>query len=40
MLQQPQLFPTVPVWALWLRLPIQVALLWLIVWSTWRTRRR
>ena len=39
MLQRPDLFP-VPVWALWLRLPIQVALLWLIVWSTWRTRRR
>jgi len=37
MLQQPQLFP-VPVWALWLRLPIQVALLWLIAWSTWRRR--
>ncbi len=39
MLQQPELFP-VPLWALWLRLPIQVALLWLIWWSTWRTRRR
>lgn len=37
MLQQPQLFP-VPIWALWLRLPIQVALLWLIAWSTWRVR--
>ena len=37
MLQAPQLFP-VPVWALWLRLPIQVALLWLIAWSTWRPR--
>ena len=33
MLQQPELFP-VPVWALWLRLPIQVALLGLIVWCT------
>ena len=33
MLQQPQLFP-VPLWALWLRLPIQVALLALIAWST------
>jgi uncharacterized membrane protein len=38
MLQRPELFP-VPVWALWLRLPIQAALLWLIVWSTWRRRR-
>lgn len=37
MLQRPELFP-VPIWALWLRLPIQVALLWLIVWSTWRVR--
>lgn len=35
MLQHPELFK-VPVWALWLRLPIQVALLWLIQWSTWR----
>jgi uncharacterized membrane protein len=35
MLQRPDLFP-VPLWALWLRLPIQVALLWLIWWSTWR----
>jgi uncharacterized membrane protein len=33
MLQQPELFP-VPMWALWLRLPIQVALLWLILWCT------
>lgn len=39
MLQQPELF-NVPVWLLWLRLPIQVALLWLIVWSTWRPRCR
>jgi len=39
MLQQPELFP-VPIWALWLRLPIQVALLWLIVWSTWRLHPR
>lgn len=37
MLQRPELFP-VPLWALWLRLPIQVALLWLIAWSTWRLR--
>ena len=35
MLQRPELFP-VPVWALWLRLPIQVGLLWLIWWSSWR----
>ena len=33
MLQAPDLFH-VPLWALWLRLPIQVALLWLIWWST------
>jgi len=33
MLQHPELFP-VPLWALWLRLPIQVLLLWLIHWST------
>lgn len=39
MLQRPELFG-VPVWALWLRLPLQAALLWLIVWSTWRLRRR
>ena len=34
MLQVPELFPSVPVWALWLRLPIQVALLALIAWCT------
>ncbi len=33
MLQQPELFP-VPYWALVLRLPLQVALLALIAWST------
>jgi len=36
-------FPAVPVWLLWLRLPLQVVLLWLIVWgSRWRraVRRR
>jgi uncharacterized membrane protein len=38
MLQHPEMFH-VPVWALWLRLPIQVALLWLVQWSTWRARR-
>ena len=35
MLQRPELFP-VPLWALWLRLPIQAWLLWLIWWTTWR----
>ena len=34
MLQVPELFPSVPVWALWLRLPIQLALLALIAWCT------
>lgn len=38
MLQQPEQF-NVPLWALWLRLPIQVALLALIWWST-RPQRR
>jgi uncharacterized membrane protein len=33
MLQQPELF-SVPIWALWLRLPIQIGLLVLIWWST------
>ena len=36
-------FPSVPVWLLWLRLPLQGVLLWLIVWgSRWRrvARRR
>ena len=33
MLQQAQQFP-VPYWVLWLRLPLQVGLLWLIWWST------
>jgi uncharacterized membrane protein len=33
MLQRPELFH-VPLWALWVRLPVQVALLWLIAWST------
>ncbi len=32
MLQQPELFPSVPYWALVLRLPLQVALLALIAW--------
>ena len=31
----------IPVWLLWLRLPLQVVLLWLIVWgSRWRAARR
>ena len=34
MLQRPELFPSVPHWALIARLPLQVALLALIVWST------
>lgn len=34
MLQRPDLFPSIPYWALILRLPIQVALLALIAWST------
>lgn len=39
MLQRPELFP-VPYWALVLRLPIQVALLALIAWSTAVPKRR
>ena len=38
MLQRPELFP-IPVWALWLRLPIQVVLLALIAWCTAPDRR-
>lgn len=37
MLQAPTLFPAIPVWALWLRLPIQLALLALIAWCTARS---
>ena len=40
MLQRPDLFPTVPYWLLVVRLPVQVALLALIAWSTapvWRS---
>ena len=40
MLQQPDLFPSVPYWALVLRMPVQVALLALIAWSTFGGRRR
>ena len=36
MLQQPGLFPSVPYWALVLRLPLQVALLALIAWIVLR----
>jgi uncharacterized membrane protein len=34
MLQRPELFPSIPYWALIVRLPVQVALLALIAWST------
>jgi len=40
MLQRPDLFPAIPPWALWLRLPVQAALLWLILWSTWPRRQQ
>lgn len=40
MLQRPDLFPSVPYWALVARLPLQVALLALIVWSTRRLQSR
>jgi uncharacterized membrane protein len=39
MLQRPDLFPSIPYWALVLRLPLQAALLVLIVWSTARPTR-
>ena len=39
MLQRPELFPAIPLWALWVRLPIQVALLALIAWCTVADRR-
>ena len=39
MLQRPDLFAAIPLWALWLRLPIQVGLLALIVWCTRPERR-
>jgi uncharacterized membrane protein len=35
MLQEPSLFPSIPYWALVARLPLQVALLALIAWTTW-----
>lgn len=40
MLQRPDLFPSVPYWALVARLPLQVALLALIVWSIQRAQPR
>lgn len=40
MLQRAELFANVPYWALVLRLPVQVALLALIAWSTVVTPRR
>jgi len=40
MLQQAALFPSVPSWALMARLPLQVALLALIAWSTQVFRRQ
>jgi uncharacterized membrane protein len=40
MLQRPELYPSIPLWALWLRLPIQVALLALIAWCTTPERSR
>ncbi|MGJ7528768.1 DoxX family protein [Variovorax sp. GB1P17] len=40
MLQRAELFASVPYWALVLRLPVQVALLALIAWSTMLTPRR
>ncbi|MET0208369.1 MAG: hypothetical protein ABW220_04970 [Burkholderiaceae bacterium] len=39
MLQRPDLFPAIPLWALWLRLPVQGALLALIAWCTAPVRR-
>jgi uncharacterized membrane protein len=39
MLQRPDLFAAIPMWALWLRLPIQAMLLVLIAWSTKPSRR-
>lgn len=39
MLQRPDLFAAIPLWALWLRLPVQVALLTLIAWCTAPDRR-
>jgi uncharacterized membrane protein len=38
MLQQPELFGA-PIWARWLRLPMQLGLIWLIWWSTAEPQR-
>jgi uncharacterized membrane protein len=38
MLQRPDLFASIPYWALIVRLPVQVALLALIAWSTFAQR--
>ena len=40
MLQRPDLFPSVPFWALVARLPLQLALLALILWSTAAVREK
>lgn len=40
MLEQSALYPSVPYWALVLRLPLQVFLLALIAWIALRTRRQ
>ena len=34
MFLHPELFPNIPYWALVVRFPVQVALIWLIWWST------
>jgi uncharacterized membrane protein len=39
MLERADLFPSIPTWALWLRLPMQAALLALIAWCTASDRR-
>jgi uncharacterized membrane protein len=39
MLQEPQLFPSIPYWALVARLPLQAALIALIFWSAVRPQR-
>ncbi|MES2283959.1 MAG: DoxX family protein [Pseudomonadota bacterium] len=38
MFQHPELFASVPYWALAFRLPLQVGLLALIAWIAWRTK--
>jgi uncharacterized membrane protein len=34
MYQHPELFPSIPQWALTVRFPIQAGLIWLIWWAT------